>query len=265
MAAPHVLARAMSPFDFTTSVLASSFRGWRGTAAFRPAQRQPERLLELYDMEASPYCRLVREVLSELDLDAMIYPCPAGGTRFRPKVQELGGKQQFPFLVDPNTGDRLYESADIIDHLRRHYGNGTPASRGLKRSLGVGSSFVATISRCIGRIRGARARPSRAPEQPLELYSFEASPYSRPVRERLTELEIPYRLRSFGKSRWEDMGPPFMRTKFYPDTPVTGPNRIRMKELTGRLQVPYLVDPNTGVSMYESSDILRYLDKTYAL
>lgn len=251
-------------FDFTTSILASSIRGWRGAAAFKPAQRQPEKLLELYDIEASPYCRLVREVLSELDIDAMIYPCPAGGTRFRPKVQALGGKQQFPFLVDPNTGDQLYESADIIDHLRRHYGHGKPASPGLLRRLGLGGSYTATVMRCLGGIRGMRARPARAPSLPLELYSFEASPYSRPVRELLTELEIPYRLRNFGKSRWEDMGPPFVRSKFYPEAPVTSPNRIRMKELTGRFQVPYLIDPNTGVSMYESSDILRYLEKTYA-
>jgi glutathione S-transferase len=29
--------------------------------------------------------------------------------------------------------------------------------------------------------------------------------------------------------------------------------------------VPYLVDPNTGTSMFESADIVRYLDATYAL
>jgi glutathione S-transferase len=28
--------------------------------------------------------------------------------------------------------------------------------------------------------------------------------------------------------------------------------------------VPYLVDPNTGVEMFESADIVRYLDRTYA-
>ena len=31
------------------------------------------------------------------------------------------------------------------------------------------------------------------------------------------------------------------------------------------MQVPYLVDPNTGVSMFESADIRRYLYDTYAL
>lgn len=224
-----------SPLDLATSLLASSVRAWRGTAAFRPAQRQPEKLLELYEFEACPYCRLVREVLTELDLDAMIYPCPAGGTRFRARVQELGGKQQFPFLIDPNTGDQLYESADIIDHLRRTYGDGRPAPRGLERGIGLGSSVAATLTRTIGRARGSRARASRAPALPLELYSFEASPYSRPVRERLSELELPYRLRNFGKSRWHEMGPPSARARFYPDAPITGPNRIRMRELTGRM------------------------------
>ncbi|MGQ0699771.1 MAG: glutathione S-transferase N-terminal domain-containing protein [Panacagrimonas sp.] len=254
-----------SAFDFTTSLFASTFRGWRGSAAFKPAREQPEKLLELYEFEASPYCRLVREVLTELDLDAMICPCPAKGTRFRPRAEQLGGKQQFPFLVDPNTGDQLHESADIVDHLHRHYGDGKTSSRGVVRAIGLTGSYAATLSRAIGKLRGARARPSREPEEPLELYSFEASPYSRPVRERLSELELPYRLRNFGKSRWEEMGPPFVRRKFFPDAPLTSPNRIRMYELTGRSQVPYLIDPNTDTAMYESSDILRYLEQTYAL
>lgn len=254
-----------SPFDLATSLLASSCRAWRGGAAFRPAARQPEQLLELYEFEASPYCRLVREVLSEMDLDAMIYPCPAGGTRFRPRAQELSGKLQFPFLIDPNTGDKLLESAEIIDHLFLSYGNGRTAKRGLGRRLAVAGSYAATVSRSIGRVRGMRARPSRAPAMPLELYSFEASPYSRPVRELMSELELPYRLRNFAKSRWREMGPPVVREKFYPNAPITSPNRIRMRELTGRSQAPYLVDPNTDTALYESSAILRYLEQTYAL
>jgi len=48
----------------------------------------------------------------------------------RPEVQARGGKQQFPYLVDPNSGRTLYESADIIDYLRASYGGRPPASRG---------------------------------------------------------------------------------------------------------------------------------------
>jgi len=85
--------------------------------------RQPARHLQLYEFEACPYCRLVREALTELDLDALIFPTPHGGKRFRPKVEQLGGRQQFPFLVDPNTGESMYESADIIAYLYRRYGD----------------------------------------------------------------------------------------------------------------------------------------------
>ena len=56
----------------------------------------------------------VREAVSILDLDVIFYPCPKGGPTFRLKVQKLGGKQQFPYMVDPNTKVAIYESDDII-------------------------------------------------------------------------------------------------------------------------------------------------------
>ena len=93
------------------NLLALTVRGGRGAMTLRPARRRPEKLLKLYDMEASPYCRLVREVLTELDLDVLILPCPAGGTRYRLEAERIGGKQQFPLLIDDNTGTVLYESA----------------------------------------------------------------------------------------------------------------------------------------------------------
>ena len=35
------------------------------------------------------------------------------------------------------------------------------------------------------------------------------------------------------------------------------------RKSTALLQVPYLVDPNMNVAMYESADIQRYLQATY--
>ena len=32
----------------------------------------------------------------------------------------------------------------------------------------------------------------------------------------------------------------------------------------GKMQVPYLVDPNTSAAMFESADIVAYLNATYA-
>lgn len=250
-----------NPLAVSASVLASSLRGWRGTASFRPRATQPAQPPRLYEYEASPYCRLVREALTELDLDVLILPCPQGGTRFRPEAQAHGGKQQFPYLEDPNSGTAMYESADIIDYLARTYGNSRARGpRGLRQHGAVGMAFLASVSRSM---RGYRARPSKAPAQPLELYSFESSPYSRLVREVLCELELPYLLRNTAKARWEDMGPPGLRRALFPKTPVQGRNRLRLVELTGRMQVPYLVDLNTDTAMYESADIIRYLEREY--
>lgn len=244
-----------------SSVFASTARGWRGSLSFRPTTRQPEQLLRLYEFEASPFCRLVREALSEMDIDVLILPCPVGGTRFRPEAVSLGGKSLFPYLADPNTGRAMHESADIIDYVAETYGGQLRAPRGLRRKAAIAASLGTSLSRAM---RGFKARPSMAPEEPLELYSFESSPYSRLVRERLCELELPYVLRNTAKARWEDVGPPQIRTTFFPALPVEGRNRVALLERAGRVQVPYLVDPNTGTEMFESEAILAYLDATYA-
>lgn len=247
------------------NLLAGSLRGWRGTQAFAPARLQPAQPLKLYDIEASPYCRLVREALTELDLDALILPCPLGGTRFRPEAERLGGKQQFPLLVDDNTGVCLYESADIVDYLGKTYGRRV-RGHGVLRPLSVLSSYLASATqwRLKAGVRGLKASPSKAPSQPLELFSFEASPFSKPVRARLCELELPYLLRNAGKGAWKDMGPPSFRDRLFKGEMGTSRNRRWLAEHTGKVQVPYLIDPNTGTAMYESRHILRYLNQNYA-
>ena len=230
----------------------------------RAARKQPELPLQLYEFEASPFCRLVRERLTELDLDVMIYPCPKGGKRFRPVVKKLGGKQQYPFMVDPNTGTSLYESYDIIRYVSETYEGQARNPRGLRRQLAVATGLFATLSRAVKGVRGIKARPSKAPAQPLELYSFESSPFSRLVREVLCELEIPYLLHNTGKARMSDIGPPELRDKVFKGPKGTSRNRRFLEQHTGRVQVPYLIDPNTGVEMYESAKIIAYLEKTYA-
>lgn len=41
----------------------------------------------------------MREIVSILDIDVLFYPTPKNGPNFRPKVVELGGKRQFPYMV----------------------------------------------------------------------------------------------------------------------------------------------------------------------
>lgn len=245
------------------SVLTSTVAGWRGAGTRRARAVQPARRPVLYDMEGCPFCRLVREALTVLHLDVEIRPCPRRGTRFRSEAEQLGGRQQFPLLLDPNNGTVLYESADIVDYLFKTYGDGHPVpSRYRIGALEKAASMAASLTR--GLSTGIMARPSRPAEEPLRLWSFEASPYSRLVRERLCELELPYTLFNMGKEQTADIGPAVLRLKPGPYVPKPGGKRERFFAEHGRMQVPYLEDPNTGAKLFESEAILNYLDQTYA-
>ncbi len=246
------------PFNIATSLASTVLRAGVGVQA-SPAASQPIELLRLYEFEGCPHCRLVREVLTELDLDALILPCPRGGRRFRAEVVERGGKAQFPYLVDPNTGTEMYESADIIEYLFATYGQRKPAWHWRLVELQRFGSVLTSITR-LGV--GTTLRAAKAPEQPLELYSFEASPFARPVRDLLCEMEIPYVLRSVGRTQPGDWLPPALRGTNSTMTPGTR-NRRALLQRAGMISIPYLVDPNTGQEMAESADILTYLRDTY--
>ena len=225
--------------DVATSVASTLARLGTGAVAGVRGPR-PARRLELFEFEACPFCRKVREALSILDLEAMIYPCPKGGPRFREEVRRQGGKLLFPYLVDPNTGQAMYESDDIVRHLFTTYGDGgVPVMLRLWPLADVTSGLASAFRPGFG----TRYRPARAPEQPLELWSFEASPFCRIAREALCSLELPYVLHNVAKG---------------------SAGRDAFVARSGRMMVPYLVDPNTGAAMFESADIVRYLDATYA-
>jgi glutathione S-transferase len=225
--------------DVATSLAATLARFGSGVSV-GPLGRRPERTLELYEFEACPFCRKVREALSVLDLDALVHPCPKGGTRFRGEVKRRGGKEQFPYLVDPNSGKEMYESDEIVAYLFREYGRGGPPL--LLRPGPLNDATAMLASGCRPG-RGAYYRTARPPARPLELYSFEGSPFCRLVREELSSLELPYLLHNVAKG---------------------SPKRGAFVERSGRMMVPYLADPNTGCEMFESADIVRYLGETYA-
>ena len=195
--------------------------------------------LQLFEFEGCPYCRKVREALSVLDLEADVFPCPKNGPRFREEVKRRGEKSQFPFLVDPNTNIEMFESDAIVQYLFERYGDGNVP---LLLSLGLLTDLSAQLAGIWRPALGAFYERGRAPEKPLELWSFEASPFCRIAREKLCTLEIPYRLHNVAKG---------------------SPGRDAFVRRSGKMMVPWLVDPNTGRSMFESADIVRYLDETY--
>ncbi len=253
-------SKAIHRVNVLQSVVTSTLSAWRGTSVVK-ASKQPKRRLKLYDMEGCPNCRRVREALTALGLDAEIYPCPKRGKRFRPEALRLGGKRQFPLLVDPNTSTLLYEASDIVDYLFKTYaGRETPRAY----TTGVLAPVLGGVGSLVSGMRGTTARKATHPKKLLELWSFESSPYSRLVRERLTELELAYVLHNIGKEQFADMGPAVRRVHSGPYKPRPGGRREMVLAEHGRVQVPYLEDPNTGAKLYESADIIDYLERQYA-
>lgn len=222
-----------------TSLATTLARGASGLSVGNLGTRPSERL-ELYEFEACPFCRKVREALSILDLDAVVYPCPKNGPRFRPEVERRGGRAMFPYLVDPNTGKEMYESGEIVRYLFDRYGDGrVPALL----ALGPVTDLTSVLAGLPRAGMGGFYNKAKEPGELLELYSFEASPFCRIVRERLTTLELPYILHNVAKG---------------------SPRREEFVERSGKMQVPYLVDPNTDTEMFESADIIAYLESEYA-
>lgn len=119
----------------------------------------------------------VREAVAILDLDVMMRPCPRDGPTFRPAAIAKGGKAQFPFMVDPNTGAQMYESDDIIRYLFETYGpGGDQVPLGLR--LGPVTTVTCALANAPRAGRGAKVvAGARPPAKPVTLWGYEASPF----------------------------------------------------------------------------------------
>lgn len=245
--------------NIATSMIATVVRAGNGIRS-QEAVNKPAATLQLFDIENCPYCRLAREALTELDLDAEIYPCPKGGERYRPEVVARGGKAQFPYLVDPNTGVEMYESLDIVAYLFATYGQRPLPAKWRVGRLQTLGSMLASAPRLS---RPMAAIASEAPAYLLELYSFESSPYARVVRELLCNMELAYSLRNCGRTRPEEWLLPIVRETLGVTLAPSQSNRAQLQESEGKVSIPYLYDPNTERGLFESAAILDYLRATY--
>jgi glutathione S-transferase len=81
-----------------------------------------QHLLELYQFEECPYCKMVRAKLTDLGIDYLIRNVPRDKTK-REKVIALSGQPSVPVLVDKNTNPHtvLADENDIIAYLERRF------------------------------------------------------------------------------------------------------------------------------------------------
>jgi arsenate reductase-like glutaredoxin family protein len=195
-------------FNITLSYLASFCRFFTGSIAASNVVQcsRPRKHLILYQYEGCPYCRKVRECISTLGLDVIIYPCPrvtlskygvSDSSRFRPIATKLSGHCMFPLLVDENVSPKLVllESSDIVSYLWKTYGNVAQAPwNSWLANFSIFKYFLVlpTLFRSLPEMGILRLPSNPPPSQMIELYGYETCPRTRLVRELLDSLELPY-------------------------------------------------------------------------
>lgn len=253
--------------DTLTSGLASIARLPFGVTALATTTQQVDgpRLTALYDVENSRECRAVRERITELDLVVeQVIPAAENSRVFLVPSYKyaLPSGTSIPRLEVEDGGEKkiLAGKKEIVSYLDKSFIDDSPfvttTSSEEQTNEKVQSVLTDVGSYVAGWLRLGRGNkvcsaasatsplPVPRPAKPLVLYSYEGNQFCRLVREVLCELDLVYELRSAGKE---------------------SPRREEMTRITGgSSQCPYLIDPNTGVSMFESANIVAYLYKTYA-
>ena len=77
----------------------------------------------LYRLQACPYCERVVRVLKELDVEFRSRFVEPMHSR-RNAAKRLTGTRTVPVIVDERTGVTMAESANLVEYLRRTYGDG---------------------------------------------------------------------------------------------------------------------------------------------
>jgi glutathione S-transferase len=117
------LFHRLGPLNTALSFVATALRPTRGRRVIALPRHRPVALPVLYNLESSPQCRKVREVLTELDLPYLCKNAPPGSGAYD-ELPEVGGRRRVPVFIDPNTGSTLADGDAIVDYLYRTYAAG---------------------------------------------------------------------------------------------------------------------------------------------
>jgi len=212
---------------------------------------RPSKPIIIYESEASVDCRKVREACTMLDLVVEYRPCPGGIAGHSDQQAILTqGRREIPFMIDNNPNiyrPQLYGNTEIVDYLFETYG---PGSKNVPKSLkekssGGGSNGIGNFFKNskVEKLR-ANARSDNSKMKAITLYGFEGVSYVKIVQQTLCELGLAHLFINVAQGSL---------------------NRVKLEKKTNIFQVPFIVDPNTGVEMFESNEIVKYLESTYTV
>lgn len=196
--------------------VATFLRNGRGTLvspAAGPSAPRPAKPLVLYSYEGNQFCRLVREVLTELDI---VYELRSAGKESprRNELVDISGESLQPYLIDPNTGEEMAESADIIRYLHKTYALWTPPNEILQWASDVILPPVKPLFATLAPLQAGSENKeeyeekisqataeieAEIKESPVVVYTYELSPFSFETKVLLDNLKISYKEISLGQ------------------------------------------------------------------
>lgn len=193
-------------FDAFTRELSCLLAFYAGCYTFESKTlREDRKSLKLYSYVGCPFCRKVDVVVSLLALDVEYFACPRTtfkkygsitDSRFRKALKDIGGKAQFPYMVDDNTDESIYESEDIAKYLIQNYSTSKtlPKSYSLMKKYSF-TLFLRNLFRPLQE-DGLMAVPSSHPKEKLVLWGRFGDSGTMKARETLTSLEQNYIFRT---------------------------------------------------------------------
>lgn len=140
----------------------------------------------------------MREACSVLDLEVTYKPCPGARAGFSDELFAKTGRRTVPYLEDNGAAsglkEGLFESDAIIEYLFTAYGPGQGAvPLLLKGPFATITCGLAAVARSMpAATRQPNARLDNEQMRTLTLFGYEASPFVKPVREKLCMLALPH-------------------------------------------------------------------------
>ena len=78
-------------------------------------------MFDLFILETCPHCKNVMDFLEENNIKYHKFDIINKDNVLR--LLSIGGKEQVPFLYNEDTNDKIYESDDIIEYIKKTLSN----------------------------------------------------------------------------------------------------------------------------------------------